>query len=600
MISSTSPAPESNKAYVLGIDLGTTNSAAAVYLGHKPVTIPSSEGQSESGKMFPSVVGFTEDNSLLVGSPAKLQLTSNLNRTILEIKRKMGTNYKVQINRVDYTPQQISAFILQKIKRDAQTFLGREVKKAVITVPAYFNDNQRQATLDAGAIAGLEVLNIINEPTAACLAYGLDKISSDEGLRIMVFTFGGGTHDVTTMELTGKTFRVIATSGDTLTGGTDIDTVMIDRLLEHFLTSTNSDLRKSQLAMARLKEAAEKAKIKLSTHLAVNIELPFIAEGLDGSPIHLDYTMTRAELEELSLPIVKRVEATIKTVLYDSRLGADEIDRLILIGGQTRMPLVRRVVERFVSKVSEEGVDPMECVALGAAIHGAILNGELNYKLLDVTPLSLGIENASEMVTKIIERNMPIPAKRTQIFTTARDNQSEVTIHILQGERAMASDNFSIGIFDLEGIPKRPRGVHQIEVSFDLDANGILHVSATEKSSGIGQRVTITGRMKLPDEEKRRMIEDAEMFAAIDRAKREEAELRKTADRVIYHAEKVRNELILPREERKKLEESIVALTAALQERDPATRISLVNERIIALTDLTEEILEIYQIGEGL
>ncbi len=584
---------------MLGIDLGTTNSAVAVYLGSKPVTIPSSEGQSESGKMFPSVVAFTEDNSVLVGQVAKRQLTINPNGTILEIKRKMGTDYKVTINRKDYTPQQISAFILQKIKTDAQTFLGGEVKKAVITVPAYFNDNQRQATLDAGAIAGLEVLRIINEPTAACLAYGLDKISTDEGIRIMVFSFGGGTHDVTTMELKGETFRVIATSGDTQTGGTDIDNAMVDRLLKHFHDSTNFDLRKSQMAMVRLKEAVERAKIKLSTHLAVNIELPFIAE-VEGSPRHLEYKMTKVELEELALPTVKKVEGTIKRVLYDSRLGADEIDRLILIGGQTRMPLVRSVVEHFLSRVAEGGVDPMECVALGAAIQGAILTGELNYKLLDVTPLSLGIEDASAMVTKIIERNMPIPAKRTQIFTTARDDQSEVTIHILQGERAMASDNFSIGIFDLEGIPKKPRGVPQIEVVFDIDANGILHVSATEKSSGVGQRVTITGRMKLPDEEKRRMIEDAEMFAAIDRATREEMELLKTAERVIYQAEKVRKELILPREQRRKLEAAIAELNAALQEPDTGTRMSLANEKIIALTDLMEQTIDIYQIGEGL
>lgn len=590
--------PKSKGEQVLGIDLGTTNSAAAIFRDSSPITIPSAEGQSEAGKMFASAVSFTKTGQVIVGENARKQLTKNPKGTILEIKRKIGTDYKITIEGKVYTPQQISALILKKIKSDAESFLQDEIKKAVITVPAYFNDHQRQATIDAGEIAGLQILRIINEPTAACLAYGLDRDELDEEITAMVVSFGGGTHDVTTMNIKKGTFKVIATSGDTLTGGTDIDDIIIERLKKYFTESTGVDPPNDSTTIARLKDTAEQAKIRLSHHLAVEIQLPFFAQ-VDGKPRHLEYTLTQQELEELALPIVKRLEPTIKTVLFDSRLGADEIDKLILIGGQTRMPLVRRVVEGFMNKVVEEGVDPMECVALGAAIQGAILTGKLDYQLLDVTPLSLGVENTSGMVTRIIERNMPIPTIRKQIFTTSRDDQKDVTIHILQGERPMASDNVSIGTFDLVGIPLKPRGVPQIEVTFEIDANGILKVSASEKASGINQTVTITGRIKLTDDEKRRMIKDAELFSGIDRIRRDKAELGKTIELLIYKAEKLKKELVLPAEAREKIDKMIIELNSVSDGIDEK-KIYESKMKIIELTELLEETVEIYQIGAGL
>ena len=586
------------KNSVLGIDLGTTNSAAAIFQHPAPITIPSAEGQSEEGKMFPSVVAFAPDGTLLVGQLAKRQLALNPKGTIFEIKRKMGTDYKIEIQGKTYTPEQISGFILQKIKNDANLFLGSQINEAVITVPAYFNDNQRQATSDAGEIAGLTVLRIINEPTAACLAYGLDRIKSDDVLKAMVFSFGGGTHDVTIMDIKGDTFRVLATSGDTQTGGTDIDNAIVERLSAHFEEKTGVNIRSDQAAYVRLKEAAEEAKIKLSSHIATNIDLPFLVDI--AGPKHLKYTLTQSELEKLALPIVSRVESTIKTVLYDSRIGPDEIDRLILIGGQTRMPLLRHVVEHFMGRVAEVGVDPMECVALGAAIQGAISTGQLDYHLLDVTPLSLGVENAGEMMTRIIERNTPIPTSRTQIFTTAKDDQIEVTVHILQGERAMASDNISIGIFDLEGIPPRRRGIPQIEVTFEVDANGILHVSAKEKISGVKQTVTITGRTRLAEEEKRRMVEDAELFAGIDHARKEKAKILKTANLVLYRAERLKKEPILPSEAKVEIDKVILELDLVLRDIDSSGSFDDVRTKIIELTDLLEQTTELYQIVEGL
>jgi molecular chaperone DnaK len=598
---------ETIKEKVLGIDLGTTNSAAAIFEGSRAIAVPSIDGRSSGGKMFPSIVAFTPDNKVIVGEAAKRQLAINPKGTILEIKRKMGTDHKVTINGRTFTPQQISALILKKIKNDSETYLGTEIKKAVITVPAHFNDNQRQATMDAAALADLDVVRIINEPTAACLAYGIDKVDSkDEGedgkLRIMVFSFGGGTHDVTTMEVHGDTFKVLATSGDTQTGGADIDNAIVQRLVERFQSETGIDLLNNFAAMVRLKEAAEKAKIELSSNLTSNISLPFIAD-INGIPKHLNYNLTQEELEQTALPVVKKVENTIKTVLYDSRLSSEDIDKLVLIGGQTKMPLVRRVVEQFMSRVAEEGVDPMECVAIGAAYQGAVSTGELNYQLLDVTPLTLGVEDAIGTVTRIIYRNTPIPVQRSQIFTTSKDYQTDVSIHIVQGERPMAMDCVSIGLFDLEGIPAKPRGVPQIEVTFDIDANGILHVSAREKASGVEQKVTITGRMKLTDEEKKRMVEDAEIFAATDRMRKEEAEIMKLADLLLYKAERVKAEIFLPGEVREKLDKIASELKGALEwplaYADYNKKMDMAKAKIVELTDYINLTVDTYEMGEG-
>jgi len=588
---------------VLGIDLGTTNSAAAMFEGSKATAIPSADGVSIGGKMFPSVVAFTSDGRILVGEAARRQMALNPHGTILEIKRKMGTDHRVSVNSKTYTPQQISAFILQKIKKDSEAYLGNHLEKAVITVPAHFNDNQRQATMEAAVLAGLDVMRIINEPTAACLAYGMDRIATDDGAKkIMVFSFGGGTHDVTAMEINGNTFKVLATSGDTQTGGADIDDAIVEKIVNNFLAETGVNLRKNKAAMVRLKEAAEKAKIELSTKLSANIAIPFIAE-VNGAPKHLDISITQAELEEIALPIVKKVENTIKMVLYDCHIGADEIDKLILIGGQTKMPLVRRVVEQYMGKIAEEGVDPMECVAIGAAYQGAVLTGELNYQLLDVTPLTLGVEDASGTVQKIIMRNTSIPAKRSQIFTTAEDNQTEVTIHVVQGERLMAADCASIGLFDLHGIPPRARGVPQIEVSFEIDANGILKVSAKERASGVEAKVTISGHVKVSEEDKKRMIEEAEMFAGIDRARKEEAELFKTADHLLYRAAKLRKELFLPKEQIAKIEKATSELKDAMQMQveysEYDKKLGMLKAKIVEIVDLINTTIDIYEMGEG-
>ncbi len=526
---------------IVGIDLGTTNSAAAIMEAGRPLVVPSAEGPTAAGKMFPSVVAFTKEGELIVGEPAKRQAVTNPEGTIFEIKRKIGTDYKVKIGGKDYTPQQISAFILQKIKRDTETFLGRPIKKVVITAPAHFNDNQRQATKDAGEIAGLEVVRIINEPTAACLAYGLDK--ADKEMKILVFSFGGGTHDVTIMDFGQGVFQVIATSGDTQTGGADIDNAIVDLLVDEFRKQNGMDLRKDSMAMIRLKEAAEKAKIELSTLTTTDMDLPFIAQDVSG-PKHFHYTLTRAKLEDLALPIVRRVEGTLTKVMTDAKFEPNNVDKIILIGGQTRMPLVRKFVEDMMGKPAERGVDPMECVAVGAAVQGAVLAGEVkDLVLLDVTPLSLGVETLGGIATRILEKNTTIPTKRSQIFTTAADFQTSVTVHVIQGERSMAADNTSLGMFNLVGIPPAPRGVPQIEVTFDIDANGILNVGAKDLATGKENKITITASTKLSNEEKERMVREAGQFAEQDKKKREKAELLNNADSLLYTAERTKKDL---------------------------------------------------------
>ena len=526
---------------ILGIDLGTTNSAAAVVEAGRPVVIPSAEGATPAGKMFPSVVALTKDGQLLVGEPARRQVVTNPDGTVFEIKRKMGTDYRVALSGKDYSPEQLSSYILQKIKHDADAFLGYPVKKAVITVPAHFNDNQRQATKDAGEIAGLEVVRIINEPTAASLAYGLDK--AEKEMKILVFSFGGGTHDATIMEFGNGVFQVLATSGDTQTGGTDIDKAVIQVLLEDFRARTGIDLASDRTAMARLKEAAEQAKIQLSNLTSTDIDLPFIASDSSG-PKNLHFTLTRTKLEEVSKPIVSRTENTIRKVMSDAKLSPEQVDKVILIGGMTRMPLVRKFVEEVAGKPAERGVDPMEAVAIGAAIQGAVLAGEIkDILLLDVTPLSLGVETLGGITEHLIEKNATIPTKRSKTFTTAADFQTAVTIHVVQGERSMAADNVSLGMFNLTGIPPSPRGVPQIEVTFDIDANGILTVGAKDMGTGKESKITITASTKLSKEEKERLVKEAESFTEQDKKKREEAELRNEADSILYTAEKTKRDL---------------------------------------------------------
>ncbi|MDA4121553.1 MAG: molecular chaperone DnaK [Thaumarchaeota archaeon] len=526
---------------IIGIDLGTTNSAAAVMEAGRPTVIPSAEGPTAAGKMFPSVVAFSADGTLLVGEPAKRQYVTNPEATIFEIKRKMGTDYTVRIGGKEFTPQQLSAFILQKIKKDAETFLGYTVKKSVITVPAHFNDNQRQATKDAGEIAGLDVVRIINEPTAACLAYGLDK--TEKEMKVLVFSFGGGTHDVTVMEFGQGVFEVLATSGDTQTGGADIDRAIVNLLLDDFKVKTGVDLRNDQTAMARLKEAAERAKIELSNVITTDVDLPFIASDAGGAK-NLHYQLTRARLEELAHPIVAKIQDPIKRVISDAKLEVKDIEKVILIGGMTRMPLVRKTVEDVMGKPAERGVDPMEAVALGAAIQGAVLAGEVkDILLLDVTPLTLGVETKGGIMAPIVERNSTIPTERTQTFTTAEDFQTAVTIHVVQGERKMVGDNISLGMFNLTGLPPAPRNVPQIQVKFVIDASGILNVSAKDLGSGKEAKIAITASTKLSSQDKEKMVKEAEQYAEQDKKKFEEAQQMNDADSMLYTAERTKTDL---------------------------------------------------------
>jgi len=550
--------------------LGTSNSAAAVVEGGKAIIIPSAEGTTVGGKAFPSYVAFTKDGQLLVGEPARRQAVTNPERTILAVKRKMGTNEKIKVENKEYTPQQISAYILQKIKKDAEAYLGDRVAKAVITVPAYFNDAQRQATKDAGAIAGLEVTRIINEPTAAALAYGIDKAGKNE--KILVFDFGGGTLDVTIMEFGEGVFEVISTSGDTHLGGTDMDENLVNYVLAEFKKDSGLDLSKDKMAMTRLKEAAEKAKIELSSTLETDINLPFITADQNG-PKHLQQKITRAKLEELVKPIIDRCQHPMEQALNDAKLSPQNITRIIMVGGPTRMPIMQKFVEDYIGKKIERGVDPMECVAVGAAIQGAVLAGEMkDVLLLDVTPLTLGIETMGAVATPLIERNTTIPVSRSQVFSTAADNQPGVEIHVLQGERPMSKDNRTLGRFILDGIPPSPRGVPQIEVSFDIDANGILTVTAKDKATSKSQNITIKDTSALSKEEIERMKQEAEAHAADDRQQKELIDLRNQADTTIYSVEKTLRDAgdKVPADIKKDVEEKIAAVKKVKDGNDEA------------------------------
>jgi len=578
-------------ARIVGIDLGTSNSQCAVVEGGRPVIVPSAEGPTYAGKMFPSVVCFMEDGTVLVGEPARRQAALKPDRTVMGIKRKMGTDYTVRIAGKTYTPQEISAKILRKIKDDASAFLGEEVKKAVVTVPAYFNDNQRQATKDAGTIAGLDVIRIINEPTAAALAYGLDKGGT---MKVAILDFGGGTFDVTVMEIGEGVFEVLSTSGDTQLGGTDMDQKVVDWIVAQFRAQTGIDLRSDQTAMQRVREAAEKAKIELSNTVTSQISLPFIASDSKG-PKNLEQTLTRAKLEELIDPILRQLEQPIRTALVDSKLQASDIGKIILVGGPTRMPCVREKFKSVLNKEPEREIDPMECVAMGAAIQGAVLAGEIkDILLLDVTPLTLGIETLGAVSTKLIDRNTTIPTRKSQIFTTASDFQTSVEIHVLQGERAMAPDNISLGRFTLVGIPPAPRGVPQIEVTFDIDANGILNVGAKDLATGKEQKMTITASTKLGKEDIDRMMKESERHAEEDRKRREMAELKNRADTMIYTAEKTLKEMgdKLTADQKSAIEAEVKSLREALG-REDASRINEAMEKLTKV--LYEATTKIYQ-----
>lgn len=545
---------------IIGIDLGTINSEAAVIIGGKPTLIKSAEGHP----YFPSIVAFTKKGELLVGEPAKRQAVINPEGTIQRIKRKMGTNEKIVVWGKEYTPEQISAFILQKIKRDAEDFLGEEINEAVITVPAYFDDNQRQATKDAGRIAGFEVKRIINEPTAAALAYGLDKKGES---KIAVYDLGGGTFDITIMEVGDGVFEVLATNGNTKLGGCDMDEALVNYIADKFEEENGIDLRKEPKALQRLYEAAEKAKIELSSVLQTSVEIPYVAI-VDNKPLHLQEEITRAKFEEIIQPIVEKTFEPCQQALEDADLKAEDIDHVVLVGGTTRIPFVRRFVEEIFGKKPERGVDPMECVAFGAAIQAGIISGELkrDIVLLDVIPLTLSVETLGGIATPIVKRNTTIPTRKSKIFTTAEDNQTSVEIHIVQGERPMAKDNRSLGRFRLTGIPPLPRGMAKIEVTFDIDANGILHVSAKDLMTGKTKTIVIEDSNKLSEEEIRRMKREAEIYMEEDKRKKELIEAKNKAENLIYTAKKLLNDL--KGMEKMKMEKTIEKLKEVINTMD--------------------------------
>jgi molecular chaperone DnaK len=561
---------------ILGIDLGTTFSCMAIMEGGAPKVIPNSEGT----RTTPSVVAFAKDGERLVGSVAKRQAVANTSRTIASIKRKMGTDYKVTIDDKNYSPQEISAMILQKLKVDAEAYLGEKITKAVITVPAYFNDAQRQATKDAGKIAGLDVLRIINEPTASSLAYGLDKEGEST---VLVYDLGGGTFDVSILTLGDGVFEVLSTNGINQLGGDDFDNRIIDFLVDDFRKKEGIDLKKDPVALQRMKDAAERAKIDLSTLQKTNINLPYITTS-DSGPKFLDVDLTRAKFEQLIGDLVEKTIDPVKNALKDAGLEAKDISHVLLVGGSTRVPLVVETVRRILGKEPDKGINPDECVALGAAIQGAVLTGEAkDVVLLDVTPLTLGIETLGNIATGIIERNTTIPTRKSQIFSTAADGQTSVEIHVVQGERQFARDNFSLGRFQLTGIPPAPRGVPQIEVTFDIDANGIVHVSAKDLGSGKEQSITISGRKDLKNDEIEKMVKDAQLYEEEDKKKREEIEIRNNADMAAYSAEKLIKESgdKIDEEDKTSIEEAVQAIRTALEGEDTV----IIKEKMDALQD---------------